>query len=45
MDRIETAIDGFGDTLYPDGVCKPAVDVPDDALGQAKLLGRMGRRA
>jgi len=45
LDRIETALDGFGDNLYLDGVCKPAVDVPDGAPRQAKLLGRMGRRA
>jgi len=45
LDRIETAIDGFGDNLYLDGVCKPAVDVPEDASRQAKLLGRMGRHA
>ena len=45
LDRIEKALDGFGDNLYLDGVCKPAIDVPDDASRQAKLLGRMGRRA
>jgi uncharacterized protein (TIGR03086 family) len=45
LDRIETTLAGFGDNLYLDGVCKPAIDVPDDASRQAKLLGRMGRRA
>ena len=45
LDRIETALDGFGDNLYADGVCKPAIDVPDDAPRQVRLLGRMGRRA
>lgn len=44
LDRIEKALDGFGDALYSDGVCKPAIDVPDDAPRQARLLGRMGRR-
>jgi uncharacterized protein (TIGR03086 family) len=45
LDRIETALDGFGGNLYQDGVCKPAIDVPDDAPRQVRLLGRMGRRA
>jgi uncharacterized protein (TIGR03086 family) len=45
LDRIEIALDGFGDNLYVDGVCKPAVDVPDDAPRAVRLLGRMGRRA
>jgi uncharacterized protein (TIGR03086 family) len=44
LDRIEAALDGFGDNLYADGVCKPALDVPDDAPRQVRLLGRMGRR-
>lgn len=45
LDRIETALDGFGDALYSEGVCRPAVDVPDGAPRQVRLLGRMGRRA
>jgi len=45
LDRIEQALDGFGDALYSEGVCQPAIDVPDDAPRQVRLLGRMGRRA
>jgi len=45
LDRIEQALDGFGDALYSEGVCKPAIDVPEDAPRQVRLLGRMGRRA
>ena len=45
MDAIETAIDGLRRHAYDDGVFKPAVDVPDDADRQTRLLGRMGRRA
>ena len=45
LDRIETALDGFGDNLYADGVCSRPIDVPDDAPRQVRLLGRMGRRA
>ncbi len=45
LDRIEQAVDGFGDNLYLDGVCQPAIDVPDDAPRQERMLGRMGRRA
>ncbi|MCD4527095.1 TIGR03086 family metal-binding protein [Nocardioides sp. cx-173] len=45
MDRIETALDGFGDQLYGEGICQPALDVPDDAPRQVRLLARMGRAA
>ncbi|MEP6814055.1 MAG: maleylpyruvate isomerase N-terminal domain-containing protein [Marmoricola sp.] len=44
LDRLETAMDGLGDMLYSDGVCKPALAVPDDAPRQQKLLGRLGRQ-
>jgi uncharacterized protein (TIGR03086 family) len=43
MDMLEKAMAGFGDALYSEGVCKPAVDVPGDATRQARLLGRLGR--
>ena len=36
---------GFGDALYMDGVCKPALDVPAGASRQERALARMGRRA
>jgi uncharacterized protein (TIGR03086 family) len=45
MDRIEAALDGFGDNLYLDGVCQPALDAPADAPRQVRLLARMGRAA
>lgn len=45
MDTLERSIEGFGDHLYDDGVCRPAVPVPDEADRQAHLLGRLGRRA
>jgi uncharacterized protein (TIGR03086 family) len=41
---IDAALDGFGDALYSDGVCKPALDVPADASHQDRVLARMGRR-
>ena len=44
MDRIETALDGFGEHLYGEGICQPALPVPDDAPRQERLLARMGRR-
>jgi len=43
MDRIETALDGFGDALYTEGVCKPALEPPAGASRQTALLARMGR--
>ena len=45
MERLEKAVAGFGDALYGEGVCRPAVDVPEGADRQARLLGIMGRRA
>jgi uncharacterized protein (TIGR03086 family) len=45
MDVIEAALGGFGEHLYADGVCAPAVPVPDDAPRQVRLLATMGRDA
>jgi hypothetical protein len=45
MDRIDTALDGFGEHLYGEGVCKPALEAPADAPRQVRLLARMGRAA
>jgi uncharacterized protein (TIGR03086 family) len=43
-DFVERSLDGLGDAIYTDGVCADAVEVPDGAPPQARLLGRMGRR-
>lgn len=43
LDIIEAALDGFGDNLYREGICAPAVPVPADAPRADRLLGRMGR--
>jgi uncharacterized protein (TIGR03086 family) len=45
LDRVEQLIEASGDNLYLEGVCKQAIDVPDDASRQVKLLGRLGRCA
>ncbi len=45
LDRIETAMTGFGDMLYSEGVCAPAIRVNADAPRQQQVLGRLGRRA
>ena len=45
MDRIGQSVQGFGEALYTDGVCGPAIEVPADAPRQARLLGLLGRRA
>ncbi len=41
-DLARTA-DGWGDALYSDGVCAPAVAVPDYATASDRLLARLGR--
>jgi uncharacterized protein (TIGR03086 family) len=45
LDVIEAALPGFGEHLYDDGVCGPAVPVPDEASRQVRLLATMGRAA
>ncbi len=45
LDQMETAMDGLGDMLYSEGVCKPAIEVPEGASRQQKVLGRLGRKA
>ncbi len=44
MDLLEQAMAGFGDAIYSEGVCGPAVDVPDGASRQDRILGRLGRQ-
>lgn len=44
LDTVEAAIAGFGDNLYADGICAPAIDVPADADRQSRVLAALGRR-
>lgn len=39
----DAAADGWGDALYAEGICGPAVEVPADASPGDRLLGRLGR--
>ncbi len=43
MDLLESAVEGFGEALYSEGVCADPVGVPEDASRQDRLLGRLGR--
>ncbi|MGE3287006.1 MAG: maleylpyruvate isomerase family mycothiol-dependent enzyme [Pseudonocardia sp.] len=43
LDLLETAIAGFGDAMYTEGVCKPAVPLPDGASRQDRVLALTGR--
>ncbi|WP_346623148.1 TIGR03086 family metal-binding protein [Blastococcus montanus] len=45
LDRIEAGADSFGPALHMDGICRPAVEVPDTADREARALARLGRRA
>lgn len=40
---LHATADGWGDALYSEGVCTPAVPVPDDATPTDRLLARLGR--
>ncbi len=42
-DALHATADGWGDALYSEGVCAPAVPVPDDASPTDRLLARLGR--
>lgn len=44
-DAVEQALDGFGDSLYMEGICRPAVTPPAGASRQTRLLARTGRQA
>ncbi|WP_020142052.1 TIGR03086 family metal-binding protein [Terracoccus sp. 273MFTsu3.1] len=43
LEMLDRSADGFGDHLYDDGVCKPAVPVRDGADRQERVLARLGR--
>lgn len=45
LDMVDTAANGFGEHLYDEGVCRPALDVGGDADRQARVLARLGRAA
>lgn len=45
LDLIEAALPGFGDHLYDEGVCQPAVATPEDADRQVRVLALLGRRS
>lgn len=43
MDLLETSIAGFGEHLYADGICAPAIPAAPDASRQERLLAQLGR--
>ncbi|MCA0143540.1 TIGR03086 family metal-binding protein [Blastococcus sp. LR1] len=45
LDRMEAGADSFGPALYMDGICRPAVEVPEDADRATRVLARLGRAA
>lgn len=45
LDRIEAAIEEFGDYKYMDGIFKPGVEAAPDADRQTRVLAVMGRAA
>lgn len=45
LDMVDTAASGFGEHLYDEGVCRPAIAVADDADRQTRVLARLGRDA
>ena len=45
LDLVEQGTEGFGEALYYEGICRPALDVPPDADRTTRVLARLGRRA
>jgi uncharacterized protein (TIGR03086 family) len=45
LDRVESGARTWGDALYTDGICRPAVEVPADAGREARVLALLGRSA
>jgi uncharacterized protein (TIGR03086 family) len=43
LDRVEAGADSFGEALYWDGICRPAVQPPADADRTTRVLARLGR--
>ena len=44
LDQISAGADSFGDALYMDGVCRPAVPAPPGADRASQVLARLGRQ-
>ncbi|MVA76700.1 TIGR03086 family protein [Auraticoccus sp. F435] len=40
---LEATADGWGDSLYGEGICRPPVELTGDATPQDRLLARLGR--
>ena len=45
LDRIEAGADSFGPALNMEGICRPAVEVPEGAARDVRVLARLGREA
>lgn len=43
LDTLEGAVAGFGEQLYAEGICKPALEPPAGADRQERLLATLGR--
>jgi uncharacterized protein (TIGR03086 family) len=43
LDELEAGIASFGDAIHMEGVCAPAVPVPEGADRQTRILASMGR--
>jgi len=42
---LEGMVPAFGDHLYAEGICRPPVDVADNADRQTRALALLGRTA
>ncbi|WP_369136644.1 TIGR03086 family metal-binding protein [Modestobacter versicolor] len=45
LDRVEAGADSFGDSLYMEGICRPAVPAGEGTDRATRVLARLGRAA
>jgi uncharacterized protein (TIGR03086 family) len=43
LDLVEAGADGFGPALHMEGICGPALEVPDSAARPTRVLALLGR--
>ncbi|HYX96322.1 MAG TPA: hypothetical protein VE823_14760 [Geodermatophilus sp.] len=43
LDRVEAGADAFGEALYREGICRPAIEPPADGDRATRVLARLGR--
>ena len=43
LDLVEAGADAFGEALYREGICRPAIEPPADGDRATRVLARLSR--